>query len=64
MSERVRGSEDQTIADGKKDLTERMQQASKNFQHNISSAMAETGQAVSRIGSRSEQASRRRQRAE
>jgi len=54
----------QTIADGTKDLTERVQQASKNFQHNVSSAMAETGQAVSSIGSRSEQASRRQQRGE
>lgn len=55
----------QTIADGTKDLTERMQQASRTFQENASNAMAETsrrtGETVSNIGSRAEQASRRSQ---
>src|SRR5262245_16112156 len=50
----------QTLADGTKDFTERMQQASKTFYHNASSAMGETGrrseEAVSSITSRAEQA--------
>ena len=51
-----------------KEFTERMQQASRSFQENASNAMAETsrrtGETVSNIGSRTEQASRRQQRAE
>jgi hypothetical protein len=58
----------QTIADGTKEFTERMQEASQKFAQNTSSAMAETSrhaqQAASNIGSRTEQASRRQQRAE
>jgi len=57
----------QTVADGTKEFTECMQQASRSFQENASNAMSETsrrtGEAVSTIGSRTEQASRR-QRAE
>jgi hypothetical protein len=58
----------QTLADGTKEFTERMQQASRSFQENASNAMAESsrraGQTVSNIDSRTEQASRRQQRAE
>ena len=58
----------QTIADGTKEFTERMREASQKFAQNTSGAMAETSrhaqQAVSNIGSRTEQASRRQQRAE
>ena len=57
----------QTIADGTKEFTERMQQASRTFHENASNAITETsrrtGEAVSNLGSRTEQASRR-QRAE
>ena len=58
----------QTLADGTKDFTERMQQASRAFQENASNAIAETsrrtGETVSNIGSRTEQTSRRQQRSE
>jgi phasin protein len=58
----------QTIVDGTKEFTERMREVSQKFAQNTSSAMAETSrhaqQAVSNIGSRTEQASRRQQRAE
>ena len=57
----------QTLADGTKEFTERMREASQKFEENASNAMSETSRnaqhAVSNIGSRTEQASRR-QRAE
>jgi len=58
----------QTLADGTKEFGERMQQAARSFASNASSAMAEASrrgeETVSNIGSRTEQASRRQQRAE
>jgi hypothetical protein len=58
----------QTLADGTKEFGERMQQAARSFAGNASSAMAEASrrgeETVSNIGSRTEQASRKHQRAE
>jgi len=57
-----------TLADGTKDFTERMREVSQKFAQNASNAMAESRQhaqqAVSNIGFRAEQTSRRQPRAE
>lgn len=55
----------QTLADGTKEFSEKMQQASRSFASNASSAMAEATRRVeetaSNIGSRAEQTLRRQQ---